>query len=119
MSGTSATTATADHLCRYRPGTANVSDDDVHQPRCPDYDLPGFATGQGGEHLVRRKGEGLGGGLVQVGRHLHAISDLAVDLDDHGDGVVDQLGRVGFGPWFQVDITTPSHLPELGAEVWR
>ena len=41
-----------------------MSDDDVHQPRCPDYDLPGFATGQGGEHLVRREREGLGGGLV-------------------------------------------------------
>ena len=80
----------------------------------------GRFAGQQGSHARAGHGLGAGGLLRDVRGHLQAVPDLAVHLDDQGDGVGLDLGGVIGGPGLLVDaVRLPEPLPQLLGEERR
>ena len=85
------------------PGS-DGSGDDVDQVRRPRHHTAGSAAGQLTLNLFRGQCQPYGLFLGDLRVHLDAVPQLAVHLCDERRAVGPEIGRIGDGPWPEVDV---------------
>src|SRR3990172_3497386 len=99
-------------------GPSRLVDDDVDKAARDEEDTVYGTPLRVRLHLLAGKGELLCLRLADVDRHLEAVAQLAVDLDDEGVGLGAGEFRVGLGPALGVDAVGPAGaLPQLLGDV--
>src|SRR5919204_3461979 len=101
--------------CRLR----SSAHDEIHEPARHDDRLPDLPAVEMHLHLRRCLGAGYQFVLRQVRRHMHAIADLAVDLDDELERLVDEHRGIGLRPRRLPKPFVAEPSPELFRDVRR